>query len=527
MKIQDDFNMLRDFMYHFIPLVLLTIVVVIVGLSTHKYLFVERIKGRERNVVEQGRRTIQAELALHAKDALLVVEVFQTIYRFCPDSSLTRSMTKGVLEGLSNIRQDYAQISFLDISGGEIARVDRQMYCLKKFDGRYNQQDRIVHTNFDNVVRARAGQVIISSFDLNIEYGKVGHPLGPRIRFATPIDDLSGKRLGFVELVYCGRKFIEMIKQYITSDRAETYLINNDGYWLTDFSTDLERGFMLGSETSGYLRQQFPEFWAYIGERQEGQVVLGDHLFSFVRMSPLPDFLYPLKRSPQIKKPEQWMLFSRVPLPGLTQNIIVLDLAIGALVLLILAVISWLWTKSRFQEHEAKARLVYSATRDGLTGLYNRRAFVSNVDQEIERAKRYRRALSFLLFDIDHFKKINDRYGHDGGDEVLRALAKHMKVTCREQDVSSRVGGEEFAVLLPETDSQQAIIIAERLRQSVAELSIKLRGTDPVHFTISIGVTSLDGASCPSDVTFHQMYTKADALMYQAKEQGRNRVVVG
>jgi diguanylate cyclase (GGDEF)-like protein len=147
------------------------------------------------------------------------------------------------------------------------------------------------------------------------------------------------------------------------------------------------------------------------------------------------------------------------------------------------------------------------------------------VDREIERAKRYEHPLSLVLFDIDHFKRINDTHGHVQGDEVLRTLATLVRESCRDQDVAGRVGGEEFAVLLPETGSEQAAVMAERLRQAVEDLEVRVAGGEVIRFTISIGVISSDPAV--EDMDFQTLFTKVDALMYQAKEGGRNRVVVG
>jgi diguanylate cyclase (GGDEF)-like protein len=133
--------------------------------------------------------------------------------------------------------------------------------------------------------------------------------------------------------------------------------------------------------------------------------------------------------------------------------------------------------------------------------------------------------LALLLFDIDHFKKINDTYGHDRGDEVLRELGRHLLAICREQDVPGRVGGEEFAVLLPETDHERAAAVAERLRQAVEKIEVSVDEKTMIRFTISVGVVSLDRELPDRD--FQTLFNLADSRMYQAKKGGRNRVVAG
>lgn len=164
------------------------------------------------------------------------------------------------------------------------------------------------------------------------------------------------------------------------------------------------------------------------------------------------------------------------------------------------------------QRTEQLERLVNS---DPLTGLLNRRAFDERLDLEIQRAQRYKRPLSLLFIDIDHFKQVNDRHGHVIGDEVLRAVATVLKQGLRATDAACRYGGEEFAVILVETDKIEALSIAERIR--VAAENTKLEQMDE-SATISIGVSYLS----PEDLAI-DLIQRADDSMYIAKKNGRNR----
>lgn len=171
------------------------------------------------------------------------------------------------------------------------------------------------------------------------------------------------------------------------------------------------------------------------------------------------------------------------------------------------------------ERQAAQARLVELATTDSLTGLKNRRYFMETASQEFERARRYQTPLSLLMLDADHFKSINDRYGHPIGDEALKALAENGRRRLREIDLFARLGGEEFAILLPQTGFTAARAVAERVRQSIAEQSVAT-DWEPLHFTVSIGVASLDTRT----VDLNDLLRQADAALYQAKENGRNRV---
>ncbi|WP_339826191.1 GGDEF domain-containing protein [uncultured Arenimonas sp.] len=161
------------------------------------------------------------------------------------------------------------------------------------------------------------------------------------------------------------------------------------------------------------------------------------------------------------------------------------------------------------------------ATRDALTELYNRRHFIEAVDREIARATRHGRPLVMCIIDVDLFKPVNDKYGHIAGDGVLRQLAGIVRRFVRGEDVAARIGGEEFAVMLPETDVESARAFAERLREAVAEDTFVLGGEEK-RLTISIGIACL----APGREERSPLMEAADAALYRAKDEGRNRVCV-
>ena len=164
--------------------------------------------------------------------------------------------------------------------------------------------------------------------------------------------------------------------------------------------------------------------------------------------------------------------------------------------------------------------LTRQAHVDYLTSVFNRRHFMERAEQELQRFKRYGSRLSLFMLDIDHFKQINDRYGHKVGDMVLTTLAQVCRAALRDVDILGRMGGEEFAVLLPETDRKTAVEVAERLREKVAQTRVPLEGGLPVQFKVSIGVSSMASDADNIDVLLH----RADTALYEAKNSGRNRV---
>jgi diguanylate cyclase (GGDEF)-like protein len=173
-------------------------------------------------------------------------------------------------------------------------------------------------------------------------------------------------------------------------------------------------------------------------------------------------------------------------------------------------------------EHaRAFGRLRETAERDPLTHLRNRRAFDEILAGEVIRYERYGRPLALMILDIDHFKNINDRFGHEAGDEVLRRIARLIAARVRDADTAARMGGEEFVVLLPETALAAAAEVAERMRAAISELHIEWRNLR-VPVRVSIGVSA-----APERVGHpHQLIGSADAALYRAKDAGRDRVVV-
>lgn len=170
----------------------------------------------------------------------------------------------------------------------------------------------------------------------------------------------------------------------------------------------------------------------------------------------------------------------------------------------------------------AHAREQELARTDELTGLNNRRAFLELSEHAFQHAARYNRPISLILLDVDRFKEINDGRGHSAGDDVLRTLAAVVRNTVRTSDIAGRLGGEEFAVLLPETDAQAGLVMAERLRAGFAGTPARTVA-GPIPYTASFGVVQRDGHGDGVE----ELVGRADAALYQAKRDGRDRVRLG
>jgi len=216
------------------------------------------------------------------------------------------------------------------------------------------------------------------------------------------------------------------------------------------------------------------------------------------------------ERLPNFKARYEWVLENR---PELTEPILRLREDASSGVPTPAALLDMLVTR-----HE---RVQRQATTDELTGLVNRRRFLEALETELERAKLFETPLSLALADLDDFKRVNDAYGHLAGDDALRTFADLLEAHLRKDDVAGRLGGEEFAVVLPETDLEEATMVADRMRGAFSAAPLALSGGVRISLTASFGIAELaPGQSA------QQLVSRADAALYAAKAAGKNRVSI-
>ncbi|WP_293749185.1 GGDEF domain-containing protein [uncultured Paraglaciecola sp.] len=175
---------------------------------------------------------------------------------------------------------------------------------------------------------------------------------------------------------------------------------------------------------------------------------------------------------------------------------------------------------SFYRIQEMSRKFEKQAMRDPLSGLLNRRGMQEKLQQEFDRSQRYKNNLTVMMCDIDHFKIVNDQYGHDKGDEIIKGLGDIFKSGLRKQDSLARWGGEEYLFLLPETNGSQAMLLAEKLRSKIEETQYN-QDNKTFSVTVSIGLHQI-----ASSDTINQAITKADTNLFKAKEQGRNRCII-
>jgi len=171
------------------------------------------------------------------------------------------------------------------------------------------------------------------------------------------------------------------------------------------------------------------------------------------------------------------------------------------------------------QLHDMQKKLFEASITDELTGIYNRRFIIGRLSEEFKKSRRTGTPLSVIIFDVDHFKRVNDTYGHLSGDMVLKRVATLVKSNLRAYDILGRFGGEEFLIVAPDTPVEDAVNLARRLKALIK--AEKMDGeTGPVTVTVSFGV----GATSGADASFDVLLARADKALYRAKDNGRDRV---
>jgi len=459
----------------------------------------------------------------------------------------------------SQIKKTYDQIRWLDKSGQERERINyNDKKSIRVPDEKL--QNKAKRYYFTDTYKLNRGEFFISPMDLNIEKGHIEKPLKPTIRVGTPIFSKSGEKMGIILLNY----FAEIIlNEYATpiqihNANSQPWLVNNDGYWLRGSSTELEWGFMY-QNSQATMPHIYPQAWEKISASTKGQFIDDNGLWTFSTIYPLVEGQKTSTGSNEAFLPSRSMLESQkyfwkaiLFLPQkyyqVTYSQVALPVIIVTVILLIISYIGCFflaraWIKEKNSEKNliqlnsklestvedrtkqlllAKKQAEDLADIDELTGMNNRRSFFKQGRIISEQAIRYGLQYTVMMLDIDWFKKVNDSYGHLIGDEALKDVAKVIKEGIRAPDISGRIGGEEFAIILPQTTMQKTLEIAERLRKAVKKITIPVEDHEQVTLTISIGI----GQYGEDSQTLHEVLDIADKALYQAKDQGRNQVML-
>lgn len=434
--------------------------------------------------------------------------------------------------------QRYNQVIILDINGKEVIRVNYKDGKTSLVNSNYLQNKSHLDY-FQEALKLNKGDIYISPMELNIEHEKIETPHQPTIRVATPLFDNMGVKRGVFVVNYDAFNLINNFKRILQKTNSHIgMLINSESFYLIGIHDADEFGFM-HKDQSLKFSNNFPKVWDALLNSHKKYLLTDQGLFLFDSVYPLKreiglnnkNFARPVGISETQASNYFWHIIFQVSNKELSQSSYLANKAafyililVYGLLGLISALIATVIMKTKIQlstERNAFLEMQNLAQIDGLTNTYNRRFFCELAQRELTRVKRSQEPLSIMMLDIDHFKSINDTYGHDVGDQAIKSFCLVCEKTLREVDVFGRMGGEEFAILMPQTTIVQAINVAERIRKKVSSLVLDLP-EGKIVFTVSIGITCTE----PKNYDLNVMLKDADKAMYMAKNNGRNQICV-
>jgi diguanylate cyclase (GGDEF)-like protein len=430
---------------------------------------------------------------------------------------------------LARRKPKYFQVRFIDDEGKEVVRINNSDSG-QAIVPPGEMQDKGDRYYFKEAIKLKAGDIYLSPLDLNVERGQIEQPIKPTIRLATPAIDGYGKKQGIVIINYTPDELLQGVAGNFKALQGDAMMLNSQGYWLQGGPQGLQWGFMFGKDDTFAKRK--PDVWSAVLKNEAGTYFSDDGVYIFQKAYPLDkDNMGTVENFDATtfaavdsgKERRYWIYLSHISnemIKELTAKLLLIAAGTYLLLFLLVGVISAMFAKNSVQKKIAFRKLQQYATTDDLTGLANRRELDKVALREFKRALRFSRHLTVLMLDLDNFKAVNDTYGHNVGDDVLRHVTGICANAIRGQDFIARYGGEEFTFLLPETDLESGSKLGQRICDEIAATPFQST-QHTITQTVSVGVSEIE----KGDEVFEDLIYRADKALYEAKKRGRNQVV--
>lgn len=523
-------NVLGQFCVMFVPVALLVIGVVVsfyhgeVREEVNQKTFEgQRLAERHEGQIRQAFQSMIADiktLSEHTRLRAFLDNPSEQNRKLLGDDFLSFYAYRGMYDNVRVLDDHGKEIVRVDSRGGKPAVVTDAL--LRDKGDRYY---------FTDTMRLGSGSVYVSPFDLTIEESKVRKPFMPTIRVAEPLFDSAGNKKGILVLNYRGQDLLARMDRdaWAADSGLSILLLNRQGYWLKGLDRGDEWGFMFKSEMRTFGRM-FPEAWARMMVESSGTLLNDEGLFSFRTIYPLqadsgmPGEAMDVAR-PGSGRPGRddyfWHLVVYVPADQLGANASehldrLMPYLLAMMVLFAAFTFSLAWVNVK------KARCEDSVDHlehyDILTELPNRRLLYDRLKQLMAQEERYKRIFAVLFINLNGFNFVNDRYGRDAGDEVLRQVASRILGDIRKVDTASRIGGDEYVVALTElNDPEGPSIVADKIIASLSKPFV-VRGHEQAVVGASVGICIYPADGMDIDT----LITHANEAMYQAKTEGTN-----
>lgn len=411
----------------------------------------------------------------------------------------------------------YDQVRYIDADGNEIVRINYNggSPVIVPKDGLQNKKNRYY---FTESLKNREGDIYVSPFDLNMENGILEYPLKPMIRFSTQVFHKDGSQSGIIVFNYLGQIILNDLQLASNSTTTNFSLLNRDGYWLYHRDETLRWGFHFPDRKELTLKTVDPELWDSITDMNSCNVMKDNKLICSIWLEPFSE--------DNIIQSEKWLLTNTIDLHDVNLNwsTILHNIRYLLIILVILnIIISLILTTITLQKRRLKIKLQHSALHDSLTNLPNRRLLNDRLESTLEQAKRYKYKFAIIFIDLDGFKSVNDTYGHDAGDQLLKMCSERLLESVRSSDTVARIGGDEFVIILSKVNNRQdcEIVAGKILKELTREFELEY---DDVYIGGSLGIVLTSAED--NLITREDLLSRADSAMYIVKEGGKNNYYI-
>ncbi|GHA15351.1 sensor domain-containing diguanylate cyclase [Oceanisphaera arctica] len=422
------------------------------------------------------------------------------------------------------VRRHYAQLRLIDRQGEEQIRVERAQDKPVAIPAEKRQNKR-QRDYFGKAMQAARGEIYISGVDLNIEHGQVEIPSNPVIRLATPFFDEAGSKQGIVIVNLMAERLLEGLSRQRQPLRGRLMLLHHEGFWLYGVEEARRWGFVLDERRQHSFASSHPAVWEQMQGQPEGFIRAPEGLYAYQKLTARDHSGLGAMASDEAGlQPPQWWLISVVDSSVFAQDMarirnLLLVISLFFAVLTAIGILLFCHTLNK--RIEAERKLHQQANFDFLTGLANRALFTRTLDGELQRSRRSGVDAALFYMDLDNFKPINDRLGHDAGDTALKEVARRLQHSVRPYDTVARMGGDEFAILASgPLRSGDIDTLARRILDAFVP-PVEVAG-QRCQLGVSIGITLLHQGVRHHD----QALAAADSAMYKVKQSGKQGFLV-
>jgi len=414
----------------------------------------------------------------------------------------------------------FDQLRLLDVHGMELERANyNDGHPFLTPTGELRNKGKRYY--IQKTLKLGTNEVYISPLDLNVEAGKVEIPYKPTIRFGMAIFNANGEKKGILMLNFLADHMLAQLKISNGDFPGHFMLLNREGYWMYGVDPAKSWGFMFEDRQKETMAHGSSTDWQRILESDSGDFENHGKLYAFATIYPFREMAaVPMIQLAPNYSHYFWKLVSDVPqsvIANRSQTVRNTILTWSGAIAFFLIVIAWMLARSDVRRLDSERRLRYIAQHDKLTGLASRVLFADRLEQAIAMARRHHSSFAVLYLDLDEFKPVNDNFGHDAGDSLLQKVADRLHSCVREVDTVARVGGDEFSIILVETEADSdAVLVAKKIIQTF-EAVFQISGNE-CYITASIGIAMYPADSEQAETLVHY----ADKAMYRAKFEGKN-----